>query len=214
MASLMNRFRILLCNMQNVIPKEYEKLDFITESGYVSVIDTGISGDDLDIELKFNHDTFVQWLAIFGNYVNTSTDAYRLLLGSNETQLYCLRGTQANSNRIIAPNGGVINNDIVIRFDASGYAAISNGVEVIGTPTSTHGNENTRNIGIGYSAVTTSKIARSGKTKYYYCKLRRNGTLLRNFIPCKRISDDKVGMYDLVTRAFFTSVTAYDFSEG
>lgn len=214
MASVIEqRYRILFGNIQNVLPKEYKKLDFIVESGHVSVIDTGINGDNVDIELKFNHDTFAQWLAIFGNYLNSSTNAYRLLLGSNDTQLYCIRNTSPNSNRIIAPNGGVINNDIIIRYDSHGYTATVNGVSVIGTPTSAQGSANTRNIGIGYSYVITSNVSRSGKTKYYYCKMWRNGALLRNFIPCKRVSDDKVGMYDLVSKAFFTSTTQYDFSE-
>ena len=42
-------------------------------------------------------------------------------------------------------------------------------------------------------------------SKFYYCKIKMNDELVRDFVPCKRDSDDKYGMYDLVTNTFYLS---------
>jgi len=43
--------------------------------------------------------------------------------------------------------------------------------------------------------------------KIYYCKIWDNGTLVRNFIPCKNTSN-VVGMYDTVNKVFYSSETS------
>ena len=44
------------------------------------------------------------------------------------------------------------------------------------------------------------------KTRIYYSKFcAQDGTLLRDFVPCKRISDGVLGMYDVVSDTFFTN---------
>ena len=50
--------------------------------------------------------------------------------------------------------------------------------------------------------------------KLYYCKLWDGETLVRDFIPCKRISDDVVGLYDTVTNEFYSNVDAENFAGG
>ena len=44
-----------------------------------------------------------------------------------------------------------------------------------------------------------------GKVRFRKFDLYENGTIVRKFVPCYRISDDEIGMYDLVTRTFFTN---------
>lgn len=41
--------------------------------------------------------------------------------------------------------------------------------------------------------------------KLFSCKIYDNGTLVRDFVPAKRISDDTVGLYDIVNGAFYTN---------
>lgn len=42
----------------------------------------------------------------------------------------------------------------------------------------------------------------------YSCKIYDNGTLIRDFIPCYRKSDNVAGMYDIVNNAFYTDANA------
>lgn len=60
----------------------------------------------------------------------------------------------------------------------------------------------------------TSETAVKYPNIIYFCKLWDNNTLVRNFIPCIRKSDNKAGMYDLVTATFFTNAGTGEFLYG
>lgn len=47
--------------------------------------------------------------------------------------------------------------------------------------------------------------------KVYSCKISDGYTIIRDFIPCVRTQDNKVGMYDLVNNTFYGSDSGYDF---
>jgi hypothetical protein len=62
-------------------------------------------------------------------------------------------------------------------------------------------------------AVTNDGTAYPGVI--YFCKLwDSNGNLVRDLIPCYRKSDNKPGLYDLVTNAFFTNAGTGEFLVG
>ena len=48
----------------------------------------------------------------------------------------------------------------------------------------------------------------------YYFKIWDNNKLVRNFVPCYRKKDNKAGMYDTVTKQFFTNSGAGEFLTG
>lgn len=51
--------------------------------------------------------------------------------------------------------------------------------------------------------------------KMYWFKLYDDGTLIRDFVPCKRDSDSKYGAYDIVNDVFYPSANlSYDFIGG
>lgn len=50
--------------------------------------------------------------------------------------------------------------------------------------------------------------------KIYYCKIYDNNTLVRDFIPAKRISDNKYGLWDKVTKAFYPNTGTGTFTAG
>ena len=50
--------------------------------------------------------------------------------------------------------------------------------------------------------------------KVFDFKMYDNSTLVRDLVPCKRDSDNKYGMYDLVTNTFYLSPNNVDFSGG
>lgn len=47
-----------------------------------------------------------------------------------------------------------------------------------------------------------------------YCKIQKDGALVRNFIPARRDSDGKLGMYDLVSNQLFTNQGSGTFIAG
>jgi hypothetical protein len=50
--------------------------------------------------------------------------------------------------------------------------------------------------------------------KLYSFKMTDNGILVRNFIPCKRKSDNIAGLYDLIGQQFYRSITGTDLTAG
>lgn len=50
--------------------------------------------------------------------------------------------------------------------------------------------------------------------KFYSFKIYDNGTLARDFVPCVRDNDSKVGMYDIVGDSFYTSPNSFNFVAG
>ena len=54
----------------------------------------------------------------------------------------------------------------------------------------------------------------SGKTRIYSCKLYNNNTLIRNMVPCYRILDNVIGMYDIENDVFYTNQGSGNFIIG
>lgn len=57
--------------------------------------------------------------------------------------------------------------------------------------------------------VVSSRANKSAKT--FSSKIWQNGTLIRNLVPCVRKSDSKPGMYDTVTKTFYTNAGTDEF---
>ena len=53
-----------------------------------------------------------------------------------------------------------------------------------------------------------------GKFKCYKCKLFSSSSLIRNFVPCYRISDGKPGLYDTVNDVFYVNSGSGEFTKG
>lgn len=57
-------------------------------------------------------------------------------------------------------------------------------------------------------------LSGGSSAKLYNCRIYDNGTLIRDFIPAKRISDSKCGLWDKVTKAFYSNSGTGDFTAG
>ena len=51
--------------------------------------------------------------------------------------------------------------------------------------------------------VGSSKL--KGRFKTYYWKIFNNNVLVRNFVPCYRKNDNSVGLYDTISKQFYTN---------
>lgn len=59
---------------------------------------------------------------------------------------------------------------------------------------------------VSYNAYVSMKL--------YSCKIYDNGTLVRDFVPARRISDRKAGLWDKVSYRFYTDENGGDFKAG
>ena len=65
------------------------------------------------------------------------------------------------------------------------------------------------------SSSSAIQVSSSGaQYKFYSCKIYNNGSLVRDFVPAKRISDDKCGLWDKVKLKFYTDESGGNFTAG
>lgn len=65
---------------------------------------------------------------------------------------------------------------------------------------------------LGYNSSATTVTTPYGYRYLYSAKLYDNGVLVRDYIPVKRKSDNKCGLYDMMNNTFVSSATSTDFS--
>ncbi len=74
---------------------------------------------------------------------------------------------------------------------------------------------NGQNIDTTFTIASTGFLTLQGTTgRFYSVKFSMNDTILRDFVPAKRTTDDEVGMFDLVTGQFFANSGEGDFIPG
>ena len=56
-------------------------------------------------------------------------------------------------------------------------------------------------------------IAERASLKYYSFKIYDNTTLIRDFVPCYRTSDNEIWLYDLVNDVFYTNSGSWTFTK-
>lgn len=98
------------------------------------------------------------------------------------------------------------------------YNLVDNGDGTSGAtitcPNTTTNNNTPLTMFVGTDGNFGQDYWRNGTGKFYELQLTKNNVLVRNLVPAKRDSDDKYGMYDLVTNTFYVSPNNVDLSGG
>lgn len=193
------------------LPSEYQEVEYIRNdtNGYIDT-DYIPQGDEtffVDFEI-ISLPSSGEWLKLFGCRKGTSvTSRYNCWLGANESgTLYPRFGTVNASDTISLSTGNheisVDTSNCVINVD--GVAHTFTGSTISGITDPTYFN----NV---YGAGT---LYMGGVTDYRSFVISRNGAPVLDFVPCYRISDNAVGMYDMVSRTFFTNYGSGTFTAG
>lgn len=181
------------------------------ESNGTQYIDTEIAGDSNNflIEFKFNLLSYTRYGGLFGNYINETTNTWRILQqASNTTSMWVYANSRANSAAATITNI-TKNTDHTISYNRSS-------VVVDGTSYSLNnasGTSNNTSI-----ALFSQKVGANGSNmKLYYFKIKDNGTLVRDFVPVRAEfkTDGKQNcMFDQVSKGLFCNVASGDFIAG
>ena len=206
-------YKIFGNSKQGKLPSEYQQVESLTSTS-TQYIDKGVIPNN-----------------------NTGVDlVYKALEYSTSQYILGVRDTAIN----YAVNGSLSRNDWDIRFDGnpiySLFARNSNKMRTQismsngnGTWTLTDLDENkTTQIPISnvtvtstltlhlfsYNAINPPYPYNHANLVVYSCKLYDGETLIRDFVPCYRKSDNVIGMYDLVEGKFYTNQGTGEFYKG
>ena len=204
-----DELEIRYVNNSSVLPREYTRVDYIKNSG-TQYIDTGFIPDfdnGFKFEIEYTPTNLVNRGCLLSNYSGTNHISFEL--GYNGWQ-----------QRAYINNGNV---DFIVQsatLDKNlGSVSYYNGV----VTNIVNGNSATKNYIIsGQSGqnllMFVDQIKRFGTftnyIKVYSCKIYDGTTLVRDYIPCYRNSDNEAGMYDLVNGVFYTNAGTGDFIIG
>ena len=184
----------------NVLPSEYQQIAYIESSG-TQWLDTGVVPTEQTItRFKFQNKEVTGNL-IFG-FFNTEYYSYRLFnYGSN---VYFDLPTGNRSTYRIAPSTGFTTGKI--------YANTDYEVELGNHYVIVDGERGGRDSPVSFSGTITKTLTLNNynnssysKNRWYWIKILEGQTLIRDMIPCVRISDSEPGLYDFVSKAFFTN---------
>ena len=110
--------------------------------------------------------------------------------------------------------------DVIYKIDLTADSGSLTGTYCGVTVNETYGStvKTTRSEGLfcnhAHGNIYDDAVNNQGVSAIYYFRMHTARGLERNFIPCYRKSDNKPGMYDLVTNTFYTNIGTGDFIIG
>ena len=201
--------------INGVVPNNYIPLEYIQSTG-TQYIDTGINSDNtlkLDMDLEFTSDGTANYTNTFGAIINNGATRFHF--------------NPASSNSMNALIGS--DNYTTLVFDNNAYTTrFKSVIDVPNKTLSTQINNTLQERQLGYNTNFDLGInfwlfrrnADNDSLKYYcYFKLYRfkiyqNNVLVRDFVPCKRKSDNAIGLVDVVNDVFYGNQGTGTFSYG
>jgi len=181
----------------------FQPVEYIESTG-TQRIDTGIKTTN-GVIIDFQYTSATNDSSCFGAMTNNTTNRYDIIYYDG---LYfsCGNGADVSSEitgdatRRILLEQGVTNQDLKI-----------DGTTIATYPAFTNGCTYNTHLFARKQGSSSYKYA---SVKIYSCKLYVDGTLQRDFVPCYRISDSVIGMYDTVNGVFYTNAGSGTFTKG
>lgn len=207
--------RILIAG-QPTLPYGYQQVDYLVSTGQGAHIDTGVSGNDdtLSFELVCYAEQQYNYAGFMGNYVDSSTKAWRVILGANTTTMHA-NAHRSNAMTLTPRGGTTVGTKLTVHLDINGSSVTDGTGTYTASASGSSGNQNNRNIAIGrFAILSTVSNVNTYRTRFYSCKIWRDGQLIREYIPCVRISDMTAGFWDKVNETFNPSISQYAFGYG
>ncbi len=189
----------------------YEPLSYIESSG-VQYIDTGINATTLtQIDMEFEMLSLgSDGQSLFGTYIGSSVRLY--LRVTNALTAYYVGSTNYGSSSIVLTANTryrtTKTNSAITLSEVDGATLLSKSVSIASATVLPYG------IGL-FGSLKEDGVGSPASMRLYECELRdENDTLLRSFIPCRRISDGEICLYDSVSGEFFTNQGSGSFVAG
>ena len=199
------------------LPIGYTQVDYIESSG-TQYIDTGInpiSSTKIDIDFAYvGTSSLAIWIPLFGarSIINNIHEYYAVFINQNTLKLT----TNYSSND--AGDNSTVYVEVNKKYNLKnnqGSFYINDILESSISASNTLSNNTTHSVYLfDLQEASGNRMDRGTKMKLYSCKFYDGDTLIRNYIPCYRNSDNEVGLYDLVNNVFYANKGTGAFTYG
>lgn len=187
--------------VSTTIPSGLLGLEYIESTG-TQYIDTGIKASkNLKVEADIDVSAASGLVMILGDYTSGSYFSW----WRQNTTMYAYYGSNNKTLAELTGKRKYISNNTnnIWSIDTS---------QITVTPNSSDFSKNGNNLYL--FSVNNGGNYNKASMKLYSCKIYDNGTLVRDFIPARRISDGKAGLWDKVNLKFYTDENGGNFTAG
>lgn len=187
---------------------EYDKIEYIESPGDCYIDTLYIANKDTGIELDFQYTAMTKQNRLLGTYADSNVTGlfcYCLYINGSSQWAYAYNNEKGNWI-------GISTYDLnrhLLRFNYRNHHYVLDNFAVTREITGSNTNTNT-DIALSMplmagKIVTSSSqsITNYSKMKIFSFKIFEKHLLQREFIPCKRKSDDTIGLYEIQTKQFF-----------
>ena len=179
-----------------ILPAEYQRVAYVAGDGIGAYIDTGVIPTSnitvfAQVILRGSSGQF-----LFGSRVARQNSAFDLLYQPTVGTSDRFRVDYGNSEPSIAQPSDMSYCNII--FGAESFSVNENSPS--STPTGFTGNQYSMFLFAGNNGGSVSSFS---TMKCFSFAVKSGSTLIRNFVPCKKTSDNEAGFYDLATNTFY-----------
>ena len=185
-------------DVEDILPEEYQEVEYLSSNADEPYIDINLTGDQKTKAQVTFASTETVATCLFGYQANAIGITFNLSDRSNSTRFGSWAKVGWGSDMFDGQKH-------TVEISQQGLYQDETLVEVPTTQTFTTGNF--------YLFKANGAATYGGKT-IYDCKIWNDDILQCNLVPCYRKADNVAGMYDLVTKAFFTNAGTGSFTVG
>lgn len=198
--------KLYLPSFKRILPEEYTQVDYIESTGTQYIDTLFYPNQDTKVEITFETLTLPTGNhSIFGSRYEANNKHYGITLGGDGRKIYSGYGNQSvavGKNLKTYTKYNLIKDKRIVILDN----------EILHT-NSQYDFQTTYSMYL-FSMNQKNKNTFNTNLKMYSCKIYDNDTLVRNFIPCYRNSDNEIGLYDTVNNVFYTNQGTGEFNYG
>ena len=191
--------------VSTVIPSDLVELDYIQSSGTQYINSGFIPKATTRTIMKAEPMAWSAWSAFFGTRNTTTPTATQAYIAA--VPAATLYRSDYFGSSLTAETSTVMQTVVI---DKNKNICSFNDIIINNTSNTT--NATTNMFLLALNDVGTAKYFLSAKL--YSCKIYDNGTLVRDFVPVKRISDSKCGLWDKINNVFYSNAGTGTFTAG
>lgn len=192
-------------------PEEYQRVEYIEATG-TQWIDTGLLSKDniTKIEAKTYRETIDANQILFGMYNGTNICYFEYLESNDVLGLKWLNSNKINPSLSVWASI-YIRNICFTNIDGQLSYKVNDCKTAIGTTTTTPTGNSHYYL---FACNSQGNAIYQSKCRLYSFRVYKDFELVRDFVPCYRKSDNVIGLYDLVSKTFFTNQGTGTFNKG
>ena len=201
-------------NLISKLPSEYTEVEYLESSGNQYIETDHIPTIYDSIETKFSANSTPSDKNLYGSRLNTNREDYSIWINTSANKgiaVHFPKTNLAKTNTQWIYTDDIMSNPVVLKVTPQ-HCYVNNEIKYTFTDVRTPYDGSIKAVLFAHRYNTTIQNKWSGKI--YYFKIWTNDTLVRDFVPCRRNSDNVLGMYDLVDGGFYTNEGTGQLSAG